>query len=136
MSAPSCRVGIGVVCLAERVVIARRKAGTQFAGFLEFPGGKLLAGESFADGVRREVEEECGLRVLVFQLIHQTSIVGPEGEERLLQFHLCRPQQEMASPELHAPFRWLALAELHPARFPPANAAVLAWLHHHLLAKR
>lgn len=47
-----------------RVLVIRRRDN----GHWEPPGGVLEIGESFEEGVRREVEEETGLRVAVEQL--------------------------------------------------------------------
>lgn len=47
----------------KRLLAARRSAPPQFAGMWEFPGGKLEAGESFEDALRRELLEELGITV-------------------------------------------------------------------------
>jgi len=46
-----------------RVLIAERPAGKHMAGRWEFPGGKVVAGESEADALSRELWEELGVRV-------------------------------------------------------------------------
>lgn len=46
-----------------RVLIAERPAGKPLAGSWEFPGGKLEAGESAFDAIKRELHEELGIRV-------------------------------------------------------------------------
>jgi 8-oxo-dGTP diphosphatase len=45
------------------VLIAERPAGTHMAGRWEFPGGKVAAGESDAEALRRELAEELGVEV-------------------------------------------------------------------------
>ncbi len=44
-----------------RVLIAERPAGKNLAGHWEFPGGKLEAGETRAQGLARELQEELGI---------------------------------------------------------------------------
>ena len=46
-----------------RVLIAQRPAGKALAGRWEFPGGKVAAGESERDALRRELREELGIEV-------------------------------------------------------------------------
>ena len=46
-----------------RVLIAERPAGKPLAGFWEFPGGKVEAGEAAAEALCRELEEELGIEV-------------------------------------------------------------------------
>ncbi len=47
-----------------RVLIAERPAGRHMAGRWEFPGGKVAPGESEAQALERELEEELGIEVL------------------------------------------------------------------------
>jgi 8-oxo-dGTP diphosphatase len=44
-----------------RVLIAQRPAGKHMAGWWEFPGGKVNAGESDAAALERELREELGI---------------------------------------------------------------------------
>ena len=46
-----------------RVLVSQRPAGKHHAGFWEFPGGKLEAGESARVGLDRELREELGIEV-------------------------------------------------------------------------
>jgi 8-oxo-dGTP diphosphatase len=58
-----------------RVLITDRPPGKHMAGRWEFPGGKVLAGESDRQALERELEEELGTRVLaaypVLEITHQ-----------------------------------------------------------------
>jgi 8-oxo-dGTP diphosphatase len=59
------RVAVAVLLRPDgRVLLAQRLAGTPYPGYWEFPGGKLEAGETPYDALRRELEEELGIRVL------------------------------------------------------------------------
>ena len=49
----------GVVLYQHYVVVMENEDGRHF-----LPGGRLEPGESFEDGLRREIREECGLRVV------------------------------------------------------------------------
>jgi 8-oxo-dGTP diphosphatase len=46
-----------------RVLLARRPPGKVYAGYWEFPGGKVEAGESLAAALARELHEELGIVV-------------------------------------------------------------------------
>jgi 8-oxo-dGTP diphosphatase len=45
----------------RRVLIAERPAGKHMAGWWEFPGGKVAAGESDPAALERELREELGV---------------------------------------------------------------------------
>jgi len=45
-------------------LLAQRPAGKVYAGYWEFPGGKVEPGESLEAAVKREIREELGIEVL------------------------------------------------------------------------
>lgn len=47
------------------VLMCKRPRGKPFAGYWEFPGGKMEAGESLRETLRRELAEELGVSVQV-----------------------------------------------------------------------
>lgn len=49
---------------AGRVLIAERPPGKHMAGRWEFPGGKVMSGESEQHALERELREELGIEVL------------------------------------------------------------------------
>ena len=46
-----------------RFLLTSRPEGKVYAGYWEFPGGKLEAGESVEDALRRELQEELGITI-------------------------------------------------------------------------
>jgi 8-oxo-dGTP diphosphatase len=61
---PVLRVAVAVMQRSDgSVLMAQRLPGTPYAGFWEFPGGKVEAGESAHDALRRELDEELGIEV-------------------------------------------------------------------------
>ncbi len=65
MSAASVvRVAVAVILRRDgAVLLAQRLAGTPYAGYWEFPGGKLEPGESAWQALKRELHEELGIEV-------------------------------------------------------------------------
>jgi len=58
------RVAAAVILRRDgQVLLAQRPAGRAFAGYWEFPGGKLEPGETPRHALDRELVEELGLRV-------------------------------------------------------------------------
>ena len=58
------RVVAAVIEREGRLLLCRRPAGKRHAGLWEFPGGKLLPGESISEAARRELAEELAVEVI------------------------------------------------------------------------
>jgi mutator protein MutT len=116
-------IAIGIV-LRRGCVLVGLRAREPWAGCAEFPGGKLLPGETVEAAVQREVLEECGIAVRVDGLHERTR--WDAGSRRLeIHFLLCRLADERDADRVRAPFRWIPVGELDALRFPPANSAAL-----------
>ena len=58
------RVAVGVLVRSDRrVLLADRPAGKPYAGYWEFPGGKIEPGEDVAAALARELHEELGIDI-------------------------------------------------------------------------
>ena len=61
---PFIDVAVGVLVRADgAVLLADRPAGKAYAGYWEFPGGKIETGETVADALARELHEELGVTI-------------------------------------------------------------------------
>ena len=61
---PVTEVAVGVLIDASGAfLLTSRPPGKVYAGFWEFPGGKLEPGETVEQALRRELEEEIGLTI-------------------------------------------------------------------------
>ena len=64
MTAPFTRVAAAVIIRGDgEVLLAQRPPGKAYAGYWEFPGGKLEPGETPRAALDRELHEELGLTV-------------------------------------------------------------------------
>ena len=58
-------VAVGIVIRSDGAVLfGQRPSGKPYAGWWEFPGGKLEQGESVEQALKRELAEELGIEVL------------------------------------------------------------------------
>ena len=120
-------VGIGLIRRGDAFLIRRRPAGTVYAGYWEFPGGKCEPGESPAQATARECLEEIGLRVIVGPLRRTVTYRYPHGLVEL-SFHDCTTEDPDAEPDPDSGFRWVAVDQLATLQFPEANEVILAEL--------
>ena len=59
------RVVAAIIVRDESVLICQRKAGQQYAGKWEFPGGKVEPGEELTAALERELSEELAITATV-----------------------------------------------------------------------
>lgn len=112
---------------AGKVLIDRRPQEGLLGGLWEFPGGKLEAGETLEECVRREVSEELAIAVEVGEKIITLDHAYTHFKVTLHGFrcrHLAGEPQAIACDEV----RWVTLAELDQYPFPKANTKIIAAL--------
>ena len=117
-------VAAGLIHRDGRYLIARRKSGTHFAGFWEFPGGKREAGESLTECLQRELFEELSIRV---DLPIPYRIIRHEYWDRIIELHFfrCAIDQGEPIPIGCEEIRWVYPEDLTYFTFPPADYAVI-----------
>jgi 8-oxo-dGTP diphosphatase len=110
----------------DRFFLTRRHAGVHLEGMWEFPGGKVDAGESHADALRREIREELDADVdvhgLVFEIKHEYT-----DRTIALYFYQCDLNGQ-PRPLLGQEMRWVPRGELGSLAFPPADAELITLL--------
>lgn len=118
-------IAIAVVEHDDCFLIGHRPPGVALAGYWEFPGGKVLNGESPSACARRECREESGIEIDALRLLCECNYEYNHGRLHLQFFH-CRPLD--ASQQPRAPFRWVKREQLNSYTFPPANSELLRLL--------
>jgi len=85
---PVTEVAVGVLIDASGAfLLTSRPIGKVYAGFWEFPGGKLEAGETVEQALRRELQEEIGLTIGSAQPWHDKLVDYPHA---LVHLHFCK----------------------------------------------
>ena len=81
-------VAVGVLIDADdRFLLTSRPAGKVYAGYWEFPGGKLEPGESVEAALRRELHEELGIAIDAVEPWKVELVDYPHARVRL---HFCK----------------------------------------------
>lgn len=57
------RVAVGIIKRDNQILVCERPIGKPYAGYWEFPGGKIEAEESGIEALERELFEELGIQV-------------------------------------------------------------------------
>jgi len=107
------------------VLLAQRPVGKPYAGYWEFPGGKVEAGESIFAALQREFREELGLEIGSAEAWCGVEHVYPHAHVRL-HFYISRDWRgEPQSLEEQA-FAWQGRVQVAPLL--PATIPLLEWL--------
>ncbi|RZK03755.1 MAG: (deoxy)nucleoside triphosphate pyrophosphohydrolase [Novosphingobium sp.] len=125
-------VAVALVDGEGRILLQRRRRGSEHGGLWEFPGGKVEPGESPQGAAVREIEEELGLRLEAARLepvSFASDIDVPEPPRRsyVILLYTCRLWDgvpECRDGEAIAWFRGEEIAELPmpPLDYPLAEA--------------
>lgn len=109
------------------VLLAQRPASDPLAMLWEFPGGTVEEGETPEDCLKREMEEELGIRVDVVAFFGENRHRYDLGEIRLKAYRV-RWLSGRIRPVVHAAIRWVPFAELPRYEMAPADRPFVARL--------
>ena len=109
---------------AEGRIFATQRGYGEWEGWWEFPGGKMEAGESPEEALRREIWEELETRIVIERLVTTVEWDYPK-------FHLtmhcywCHVESGSLTLKEHEAARWLAKDELESVKWLPADLQIL-----------
>ena len=123
---PVTEVAVGVLVRGDGAfLLTSRPVGKAYAGYWEFPGGKLEAGESVEQALRRELQEEIGIDIGAVTPWRTEVVDYPHA---LVRLHFCKVFQwrgELQMREAQS-FAWEQLpVQVQPVL--PGTVPVLAW---------
>lgn len=110
-----------------RILLAQRPAGKPMAGLWEFPGGKVMDGETPEFALCRELEEELDLQV-------REGCLSPlafashsyEGFHLLMPLYACRMWKGTPAPKEGQQLKWVRPDELAHYEMPPADIPLIS----------
>jgi 8-oxo-dGTP diphosphatase len=120
-------VAVGVLIDGDgRFLLTSRPDGKVYAGYWEFPGGKVESGESVEVALRRELHEELGITIGAAVPWQVTMHDYPHA---LVRLHFCKVFDWSGAFEMREgqQMAWQTLpADVKPLL--PGTLPVLAWL--------
>lgn len=124
---PRRRIAVVAAVLQQpdgRFLLAQRPPGKAYAGYWEFPGGKVEDGETPAAALSRELHEELGIDVISAYPWLIREFDYPHAAVRLNFFRVRAWHGELQSREAQA-FAWQRLEAIDVAPLLPANGPIL-----------
>ncbi len=123
---PVTEVAVGVLVRVDGAfLLTSRPVGKVYAGYWEFPGGKLEAGESVEQALRRELHEELGITIGAVTPWHVEMVDYPHA---LVRLHFCKVFDWTGELQMREAqeFCWEQLpVQVQPVL--PGTVPVLAW---------
>lgn len=108
-------------------MIARRGDEKPYAGYWEFPGGKIEKGETPEVCVKREFMEELGIRIGVRGFIGHNTYTYSKGPVQVFLYSVQYLGGTIAPTE-HAEIRWVKPEELVNFELLPGNLILIPHL--------
>ena len=81
-------VAVGILIRQDgALLLSTRPEGKAYAGYWEFPGGKIEAGETVAEALQRELVEELGVTI---GEAHEWKVTEHDYPHALVRLHWCK----------------------------------------------
>lgn len=120
---PVVEVAAGILLDAKDCyLLGQRPAGKPYAGYWEVPGGKIEAGETVFEALRRELQEELGIDI---QSSEELTVLEHDYPHAYVRLHVSIIREWSGSPsgcEGQA-LSWQAISESSPSVQPLLPAA-------------
>ena len=113
-----------IICRDGKILITRRPDSVHLPGLWEFPGGKVEPGETLKAALMREIREELGLSVIVFDQCLSIEHEYPRKSVKLHFFNCAIVAGEPRSIQV-ADFSWVTPPELTTFVFPEADREII-----------
>lgn len=115
---PNQIVVAGALITGNTLLVAQRERPPELSGLWELPGGKVAQGESDADALVRELDEELGVAVTVGARLGADVALG--ADTTLRAFLVTQTGGSVQARD-HRALRWVTADELDALEWVPAD---------------
>ena len=115
---------VAAIIIKDGHVFATQRGYGEWQGWWEFPGGKMEAGESPQEALRREIKEELDADVSVGELLETVEWDYPNFHLTMHCF-ICNLLSESLHLNEHEAAAWLSHETLRSVKWLPADVEVL-----------
>lgn len=129
MEMRTIEVVAAVIRDTENHILATQRGYGEFEGKWEFPGGKIEAGETPQTALKREIQEELGIDILVGEFICISEYDYPTFH-LIMHSYLCTITDGNVELREHKSARWLTSDKFDSLDWLPADQTIIT----HLLA--
>lgn len=118
------KVVAAIIHDSEGRIFATQRGYGEWKDYWEFPGGKMEAGETPEEALKREIREELSTEICVDELLCTVEYDYPK-------FHLtmhcywCHVESGSLTLKEHEAAKWLSIDQLDSVNWLPADKVVL-----------
>ena len=118
-------VAVGILKRNNTVLVAERPTDKPYAGYWEFPGGKVEANETAEQALKRELHEELGIDILTAQPWFEHIHHYPDKSVQLDMWLVTEFTGEPHSKEQQQ-LRWVTFDEMCHLRLLEGNIPIMS----------
>ena len=115
---------VAAIIIKDGQTFATQRGYGEFQGWWEFPGGKMEAGESPQEALKREINEELDADIQVNELLETVEWDYPNFHLTMHCF-ICNLLSESLHLNEHEAATWLNLENLRSVKWLPADEILL-----------
>ena len=112
-----------IICKEDKIFATQRGYG-EWKDWWEFPGGKMEAGETQEEALKREIREELSTEIVVDRFISTIEYDYP-AFHLTMHCYFCSLQSEGLHLNEHEALKWLSTIELNSVKWLPADLKVI-----------
>ena len=120
-------VVVAIIHDAEGRIFTTQRGYGEWEGWWEFPGGKMEAGESAEQALRREIWEELETRIVIERLVTTVEWDYP-AFHLTMHCYWCHIESGSLTLKEHEAARWLENDNLESVKWLPADLQIIEML--------
>lgn len=117
-------VTAAIILRDGNILIAQRGKNENLEGKWELPGGKIEAGETPQQCLKREIFEELNVEVEIGDYFGESIYKYPDGEIRLLAY-FAKIIKGKIKLSVHTEVKWVSIKDMDKYDFAPADRPLI-----------
>ena len=114
---------VGAVIINEGKLFTAQRNHGKYSGYWEFPGGKIELGETQEEALKREIKEELGADIEIYEYF--ANLQHDYGDFFIsLNLFLCRLVSDFTLFD-HSDYKWLEADDIMTVNWLPADLPVI-----------
>ncbi len=115
---------VGAVIINDKKVLSTQRGYGNYAGWWEFPGGKIEQGEEPEQALIREIAEELDATIIIDRYFDMVEYNYPEFHLSM-RCYLCRLESGDISLLEHSSAKWLGRGDIRSVKWLQADIPIV-----------